>query len=503
MLYRDLIRYQQSLTVTQGQGIGEPFKLLPWEKRFIKGAFTVEGDASLSLGRGCGKTTLIASIGAASVDDTPLRQPRAETVITASSFDQGKIDFNHIHAFLQSKGHDLQARGTWRIQDSVNKATIEHRETGAVVKCIGSDPKRAHGLAPILVIADEPAQWPRTTSDAMHAALRTALGKIPGSRLIALGTRPDDPEHWFQKMLDGGADYSQCHAAHPDDPPFRKSTWLKANPSLKAMPHLLKRIQSEAKDAKKDSALLPQFKALRLNLGVSDVEIRVLIEADTWRNIEGNIIIEGGYVLGLDLGMSASMSGAAGYWPSTGALDVFACFGNNPGLAERGLKDGAGRKYVDMHKRGELILSEGRTSKIPDLLSEVLRRWGPPAAITCDRWREDDLRDELEQHGFPLCPLIIRGMGFFDGGADVREFRRAVLDGHVVPARSLLLRYAISEARTIGDPSGNEKLSKSSQGGRRLRARDDAAAAAILAVAVGHRNRESIKQARSGYLGQI
>ena len=41
----------------------------------------------------------------------------------------------------------------------------------------------------------------------------------------------------------------------------------------------------------------------------------------------------------------------------------------------------------------------------------------------------------------------------------------------------------MGEAVTIADPAGNEKLAKSSEGGRRSRARDDAAATAILAVA--------------------
>ena len=45
----------------------------------------------------------------------------------------------------------------------------------------------------------------------------------------------------------------------------------------------------------------------------------------------------------------------------------------------------------------------------------------------------------------------------------------------------------MAEARTVSDPAGNAKLAKASQGGRRLRARDDAACAAILAVAEGVR----------------
>ena len=340
-IYKKLINYVQGLTITQGQGRGEPFHLLPWERRFIKGAFTTSGDAALSIARGGGKTTLIAAVGAAAVDDDgPLCEPRAETVICASSFDQGKIDFNHVIAFLESKGHDLTDRKRWRVQDSINKASITNRTNQAVLKCIGSDPKRAHGLAPVLVIGDEMAQWPGTTVEAMNAALRTALGKVPGSRMIALGTRPASPDHPFQKLLDGGASYSQCHAANTDDPIFQVRTWMKANPSLKAMPFLLERVRLEAADAKRDSALLPQFKALRLNLGVSDIEIQLLIDVETWIRAEGQAQHTGGYTLGLDLGTSAAMSAAAAYWHETGALETLACFGSIPGLAERGLSDG-------------------------------------------------------------------------------------------------------------------------------------------------------------------
>ena len=90
---------------------------------------------------------------------------------------------------------------------------------------------------------------------------------------------------------------------------------------------------------------------------------------------------------------------------------------------------------------------------------------------------------------FPLVNLVTRGQGFMDGGADLQTFRRACLGGEVTPERSLLLRAALMEARTVSDPAANEKLAKSSQGGRRARARDDAAAAAILAVAEGSRRR--------------
>ena len=41
-----------------------------------------------------------------------------------------------------------------------------------------------------------------------------------------------------RKMFAGSADYSQQHAAGPDDPKFRRRTWAKANPSMAHMPDL-------------------------------------------------------------------------------------------------------------------------------------------------------------------------------------------------------------------------------------------------------------------------
>ena len=179
----------------------------------------------------------------------------------------------------------------------------------------------------------------------------------------------------------------------------------------------------------------------------------------------------------------------------------FAVFPELPSLEERGLRDGVGRLYVDMERRGELLQRGRRVSDLRELLREVIGRWGPPSAIACDRWREAELREVLEAVKFPRCALAVRGQGYRDGGEDVREFRRAALDGRLHPLRSLLLRSAMAEARVSVDPAGNEKLAKGKEGWRRANARDDAAAAAILAVAEGSRRRG--QPGRSGLRYQV
>ena len=479
-----LIDYLAELKVSQGRRAGEPFKVLRWQGRFIRGTFAPGvQSAALSVGRGNGKTALLSGIAAATLDG-PLAAPRGESVIVASSFEQARIAFEHVIAFM---GDKLADKRQWKTWDTAQQARIENRQTGSRVRCVGSDPRRAHGLAPVLVLADEPAQWPESTGERMVAALRTAAGKQPHSRFVALGTRPADPEHWFAKMLSGGADYSQSHAARASDRAFQKRTWARANPSLAHMPDLEAAIRNEAIQAKADPALLAQFESLRLNLGTADTAVSVLLDAGLWAAIEGEVAQSGPLVWGVDLGTSAAQSAVASYYPQTGALACLAAFPAEPTLAERGLRDGVGGLYVECHRRGELLTLGQRSSDVSALLRVALDRFGRPSRIVADRWREAELRDALDVAGVPLAILEFRGQGFKDGAEDVRGFRRACADRHVVPTPSLLLRSAMAEARTVSDPAGNAKLSKGSQGGRRVRARDDTAAAAILAVAAGVR----------------
>ena len=123
--------------------------------------------------------------------------------------------------------------------------------------------------------------------------------------------------------------------------------------------------------------------------------------------------------------------------------------------------------------------------------------------MVADRWREAELRDALEKAGVPPAALEVRGMGYRDGAEDVRQFRRACAEGRVSPSPSLLLRSAMAEARTISDPSGNQKLAKSSEGGRRMRAKDDASAAAILAVSAGIRSGLHLAPRGGVYMGMV
>ena len=97
------------------------------------------------------------------------------------------------------------------------------------------------------------------------------------------------------------------------------------------------------------------------------------------------------------------------------------CSRNSPTCMERGRRDGVDRLYVECRNRGELIQAGARVTDVGALLREVLERWGAPAAIVCDRWREAELRQSLEAVDFPACQLIVRGQGFLQGRGGRRE----------------------------------------------------------------------------------
>ena len=124
-----LIDFLGRLPVTQGQGAGSNLELQPWQRRFVRGAFAQGVDtAALSVGRGNGKTTLLAAVAAATLIG-PLAQSRGETVIVASSLTQARIAFEHCLQFVK-EDIDRDPR-RWSVQDTAQRASLTDRRTWA------------------------------------------------------------------------------------------------------------------------------------------------------------------------------------------------------------------------------------------------------------------------------------------------------------------------------------------------------------------------------------
>ena len=257
---------------------------MPWQRRFITGAFKAGvRTAALSLPRGNAKTATLAFVASCFLRG-PLAVPNSHIIVCAASIEQARLLFNDVLAALP----DPANKKKWKVWDSNTAVRIQNKANGVQLRVIGSDPKKAHGLRGVLYLLDEPAQWSRNEGRKMYNALSTAMMKVPGCRLIALGTRPERDDHWFAKLLDGGADYYLEYKSEA-----RKTWWSlksirKANPAYDYLPSLREDLLHARDKAKADDEERQSFIAYRLNQGVPETldTLENLIDLPVFQDIE-------------------------------------------------------------------------------------------------------------------------------------------------------------------------------------------------------------------------
>lgn len=482
------IRFLESLKIPEGPKAGQPVRLAPFQKKFVRGALADDINvAVLSIGRGNAKTALSAGIALGAVMGKWDRQPRREIVIAARTRDQGRIAFDFVVGFTRSLSEDEQKQFTIRRSPRL-EIEFDGDGGGHFIRVIAADGKSALGSAPTLVLMDERGHWQADQGDALEHALLSGLGKR-GGRALIISTSAADDAHPFSVWLDEDTPgvYRQEHRPSPGLPADDMSSLKEANPgAAHGIGSSLEWLQGQARRAiSRGGQTLTAFRLYNRNERVSGESRDVLLTVDEWLSCECSDLPlpQGQVVIGIDLGGSASMSAAAFYWPETGRLECFGTFPSKPNLSDRGANDGVSGRYVEMQDRGELDVLGDQTVPVAPWLVKVMQHVDGEAvaAITADRYKQAELGEAIDKAGI-RAPIIWRGQGFRDGGEDCERFRRAAYDGKVKSAPSLLLRSAFADAVTLRDPANNLKLAKARSTGR-----IDAAAATVLAVAEGAR----------------
>lgn len=141
--------------ITQGPHAGRRFRevMLPWQAKVIRKTF---GDGvqelCLKVGKGSGKTTMVAAITLACVMDWALRgvNTRAHVVAVAANVASADILAQHV---IEAVALDEHLRGAFRTY--VANRELIHKASGITLKIIPPDLSRAVGLRPALVVTDE------------------------------------------------------------------------------------------------------------------------------------------------------------------------------------------------------------------------------------------------------------------------------------------------------------------------------------------------------------
>lgn len=486
------IEFLGMLRVPEGKKAGKPLKLADFQRRFVKGALSKKVMVGvLSIGRGNAKTALSASIALAELVGAleENAQPKREVIFAARNRDQAKTAFQFLVGYIQ--GLPLEDQGQFIIRRG-SKLEVEFEGNGGgLARVIAADGKSILGGAPTLAIMDERAAWEREKGDSLENAILSGLGKRDGRALIISTSAPDDA-NTFSRWLDDPppGTYVQEHRPAFGLPADDLESLLIANPGategIGATPDWL--VSQAQRAIARGGSALSSFRNLNRNERISTEDRSVLVTVDEWMGAEVSPDDlperEGPCILGVDLGGSRSMSAAAFYWPMTGRLEALGTFPAVPSLADRGASDGVSDRYAQMHERGELSVMGENTVPPGPWLAQIVQHLDGivPDCIVGDRFRHAEFAEALQAAGLSRVPFIWRGFGWKDGSEDIERFRRALFDGEVKVAPSLLLRFAFADAITLVDPAGNHKLAKARSLGR-----IDAAAATVLAVAQGAR----------------
>lgn len=465
---------EENLTYPSGPVAGQPVVLLPHEREFINGTFDPEVfEAGLSMPRGNSKTGLCSMIAAAAtIPGGPLVNTGSQNIVVAGSVRQGRISFNDIlYHFRTYYGSDWKKQSTRGGPIKVargNTCEIHNTIDNTELLVLGFSPNRAHGLRLYLALLDEPARWEDASGkeEEMYEAITEAAGKIEGCKVLVLGTRSDNPEHFFERMLrqDDPSFFHMCFSAPhdiEDAVALEPATYMECNPLAPHSDVLRKKLERKARLAAESPIAMASFKGSCLNMGTPHVEGGdPLVDSKVWlASTKNKAGFNGNHVLGIDLGSRSAMSAGTGCW-GDGSVETMGIVGSEaPDL-----------RITD----DRLIRSDWPIPAPEELLGRWIARHGMPIHVVADNYRSAELKPACAAYGLKLTILH---------GPDVADASLRSLDAslpHLAIPESALFNYCIGGARRVESSTGY-KLARHTQGGRDKAHRDDPIAALLLA----------------------
>lgn len=500
-----VINFIECLPIPSGKLRGQRFKLMEWEKDFIRDVYGPVGRDGLrvvrrgvlSIARKNGKTTLIAALLLVHLVG-PEAIPSGELNSAASEREQAAIIFKQCSRIIQMEPELAEL-----LTVVPSTKTIVCYENGSSYKALSSEAGSKHGGEPSFVIYDELAQ---AKNRDLYDVLDTSMGTHAEPLFITISTQNNDPQHILSELIDDGLSskdpttVTHLHAVpNKTADIFDEKVWYLANPALGVF-RGLKEMQAMAARAKRMPSFENTFRNLYLNQRV-DAKSPLIPRAE-W---EGCKTKKSGLEPGEDVYLSLDLSGSTDLTAMT-ALSAHSAdeddrikqwFWKPEGL----VRDHEKRDRVPYRlwvKNGVITPTPGRTVNHGFVAKRVAELTGEynVLGIAYDRWRIEDFRRELDAIGVETwifgkdkeIPGVLRlvpwGQGFRDMAPAVDALETSILDRRLKHDGNPCLTWNVSNAITVKDPSGNRKLDKS-----KTRFRIDGVVS--LAMALGLKNRDS------------
>lgn len=252
-----------------------PYELFAWEKFcFVLHNCTYSAPGVLRfpdlvcvVGRGAGKNGYLAFEDFALL--TPVNGIRNYDIdICATSEEQASTTFNDIYEILENNSAKMQRHFKW------NKTEITNIRTNSTIRYRTSNSKTKDGGRPGKVDFDEKHAYENYK---LIDVFTTGLGKKAMPRRTTITTMGDVRDGPLDNELaaglevlngdapDNGTLYFICRLDNEKEI-YERENWYKANPSLQYFPNLLREIQKEFEDWKRDKVNNSSFMTKRMNI---------------------------------------------------------------------------------------------------------------------------------------------------------------------------------------------------------------------------------------------
>lgn len=250
------------LVTPRGIGAGDPFRLRPFQREIVRGAFAPGiRTALVSIPRANGKTMLAAALAVAELFVGP---PSAEVLVVASDARQAAITLKYARRMVE-----LNPELAERIHVYADRLYLP--ENDATLLPLPAEVGALHGHDPSLQIVDEL----HVVTEPVWEAVTSVAGKRPESLTLAISTPAASPDSVMWRLVEHGravtdaAFYFREFAA-PDgcDTEDRKA-WRLANPALACRDPFL---SEDGIEAARRTIREPSFRQLRLGQWVTGVD---------------------------------------------------------------------------------------------------------------------------------------------------------------------------------------------------------------------------------------
>ena len=454
--------------IPEGQFVGQPVRLRPWQRRVVKGIYDdPTRRAIVSFGRKNAKTALAGFLCLLHLVG-PEARANSQLYSAAQSRDQAAILFNLMVKIIRLSPELNSVVG---VRESAKQLYCE--ELGTLYRALSADSSTAYGLSPVFVVHDELGQvkGPRFP---LYEALETAAGAQEDPLSIIISTQAPTDADLLSILIDdalAGHDPETkvfLHAADEKLDPFSTEAIRQANPAYGDFLNS-KEVKRQAADAKRMPSQEAAYRNLVLNQRISRDSpfISQIVWAQNSKQPRPEDFNEA-VIMGLDLSRRVDLTALVYVGKGEdGDISVMAeFFAPAEGVADRSMMDRV--PYDLWAKQGYLTLTPGKTvgyDFVAKRMVEICEEF-QVEEIKFDRWGIPELKTQLGLIGAEDLPLVPHGQGFKDMTPALNALEAELLNGRIRHGNNPILTWCAANAVIDSDAAGNRKLNKKRATGR-------------------------------------